>query len=202
MARKNDPPQDRQWYADLDRTEDELAVLTDEGRLFVAVIRQNLAESFGPEEEEAGQKVTNAFRRAVATVLSERGIRIDERPASVKLVEGFRPKTADLSFTTNGVRWVFEVKSGLEFNTLGAAVLEGVLFRLRQDETRFVLLSLYSKMSVPPNRLTGLLVELGVSHAFDHIVILSVNADDLAGVWWENMAARINDFFGIMPRPE
>lgn len=194
--------QDREWFSDLDRAEDGLALLSAEGRKFVALMRTNLEATFGPEGDEAGQKVTNAFRNAVATVFRERGIDIDPQPASVRLVEGFRPKTADLSFSVNGIRWVFEIKSGLEFNTLGAAVLEGVLFRLRMPETRFVLLSLYSKMSVPPNQLRDLLAELQVGHAFDHLAILSVNSDVRAGVWWERMASRINEFFGLVPMPE
>ena len=137
--------QDRGWFNWLDRTDEELELLSAEGRRFVAVMREGLEETFGEEGEKAGQKVTNAFRRAVATVLNERGIEHDRRPASVVLVPGI-DKTADLSFRIQGVRWVIEVKSGFEFNSLGAAVLEGVLFRQREPGCRFVLLSLYSKM--------------------------------------------------------
>jgi hypothetical protein len=163
-------------------------------------MREGLEETFGEEGEKAGQKVTNAFRRAVATVLNERGIELDPRPASVVLVPGI-DKTADLSFRMQGVRWVIEVKSGFEFNSLGAAVLEGVLFRQREPGCRFVLLSLYSKMRASPDRLSELLTELMVGHAFDHIIVFSLN-NDPDEVWWRNMAGRINDFFGLVPMPK
>ena len=125
---------------------------------------------------------------------------MDERPAWVELVPGIA-KTADLSFRVRGVPWVIEIKSGFEFNSLGAAVLEGVLFRHRDPGGRFVLLSLYSKMKAAPERLEALLTELGVGHAFDHIAVFTLNSDP-DEVWWKNAARRINDFFGHVPTPE
>ncbi|MBA4191183.1 MAG: hypothetical protein C0467_24650 [Planctomycetaceae bacterium] len=162
-------------------------------------MRENLESGFGEAGEKAGQKVTNAFKRAVATVLTERGIEIDKRPASVELVPSLA-KTADLSFRVRGIPWVIEVKSGLEFNSLGAAVLEGVLFRHRRPGGQFVLLSLYSKMKATPDQLEALLMELGVGHAFDHIAVFSLNSvtDD----WWRDTARRINEFFGLVPMPD
>jgi hypothetical protein len=192
--------QDREWFGWLDRTNAELDLLSAEGRRFVTSMRENLEDTFGEEGEKAGQKVTNALRRAVATVLSERGIEFDQRPASVVLVPGI-DKTADLSFLVRGIRWAVEIKSGFEFNLLGAAVLEGVLFRHRNPGGRFVLLSLYSKMKAAPERLEALLTELGVGHAFDHIAVFTLNSDP-DEVWWKNAARRINDFFGHVPTPE
>jgi hypothetical protein len=133
-------------------------------------------------------------------VFSERGIKLHQRSSSVELVPGTMKK-ADLSFDVRGMRWVFEVKSGLEFNSLGAAVLEGILFRHRDPNCRFVILSLYSKMRTSPDRLRELLAELRLSHAFDHIIVLSLN-NDPDEVWRENMAKRVNDFFGLVPMPE
>jgi hypothetical protein len=193
-------PQDQGWFEWLDRTEEELKLLSRDGQRFVVAMRQNLEASFGGKGEKAGQKVTNAFRRAVMTVLSEGGIELDHQPASVALVPGI-DKTADFSFLVAGVRWVVEVKCGLEFNSLGAALLEGLLFRCREPDCRFVLLSLYSKTGAAPDRLEALLRDLGVGHAFDHIAVFTLNSDK-DEEWWKNAASRISDFFDLVLMPE
>lgn len=192
--------QDRAWNGWLDRTENELQLLSNDGRRFVAVMRENLIRVSGDRSAGDRQRVTTALRGAVEMVLTERGVQIDPSPASVELVTGLS-KTADISFRVNGVRWVVEIKCGLEFNSLGAAVLEGVLFRRREPASRLMLLSLYSKMRIQPARLRELLDELNVGHAFDYIAVLSLNSDPDA-VWWENMASRINELFGTLPTPE
>jgi hypothetical protein len=193
--------QDRGWFEWLDRTDEELQLLSPEGRRFVAAMRQNLEASFGEVGEYTGPKVTNAFRRAVMTVLSERGIEHEDPPASVVLVPGI-DKKADFSFRVAGVHWVVEVKSGLEFNSLGAALLEGVLFQHREPDCRFVLLSLYSKMKATPDQLVKLLTDLGLGHGFYHIVVFTLNSEEKSGAWWKNAARRINDFFCLVPIPD
>jgi len=197
MARE---PQDQAWNRWLDRTSNELQLLSAEGRTFVRVMREQLATARGDRSDGDRQRVTTAFRKAVESVLTERGIRIDDPPARVELLTGIK-KAADVSFTTGGARWVLEIKCGLEFNSLGAAVLEGILFHRREPASRFVLLSLYSKMWIEPSRLAELLTEIGLGHAFDAIAVLILNCDPEED-WWSNAAVRINELFETIPRGE
>jgi len=68
-------------------TQPEWEALSSEGRRFISDMRDRLA-GVGPQSAGNRQIVTSAFRRAFETVLSERGIELDKRPASIELVPG------------------------------------------------------------------------------------------------------------------
>src|SRR5207244_349137 len=105
-------------------------------------------------------------------------------------------KTADLSFWIRGQHWIVEGKSGLEFNSLGAAALEGLAFKAKEPSAIFVLVSLYAKMQSCHAR--PILHRCGIPHAIDQVFALS---DNSSVAWSSEFVERVNAFFSFLPQP-
>lgn len=134
--------------------------------------------------------VVGPFTAAINSLLKERGITVDETPLTIRVIEELF-KRPDISFVHGKVQWVIEIKTGLEWNSLGAAVLEGLAFK-----AKFVLLCLYAKAG--RGDLLSALEACGVGHAFDHTFVLSRTADTW-DVYFDNFAKNLNTFVNELP---
>jgi len=127
--------------------------------------------------------VVTPFTDALAELLRDRGMVLDASPASVEIADGLR-RTADLSGHVGEERWVIEIKTGMEFNSLGAAVLEALAFRHVEPGARLMLISLYAKNR--SGNLLDVLRTCGLESAFDQVHVLTDNA---AGDSWNDVFA-------------
>jgi len=167
-------------------------MLSAASRQFIERFESNLRDRYCPKSRA---NVVTPFRLAVNATLAERGIKVDQTPASVEIGIDLE-RLSDISFTFQDDRWVIEIKTGLEFNTLGAAVLEALAFRAKTAATRLVLLSLYAKWR--SGNLLEVLRTCNLQGTFDEIHILTSNSES-GDVWYVNWAGNLNKFVAALP---
>jgi hypothetical protein len=108
-------------------------------------------------------------------------------------------RQADVSFTVGKERWIIEIKLGLEFNSLGAAVLEAMAFKKQESKSKFILLSLYAKAR--RGDLLNTLKFCDLLNVVDHTFILTRNAEYRQGdIYFENFADNLNGFVDALPK--
>lgn len=166
-------PQEADWLNDIEgfRRTKHVEVLDADGHAFLADFERRLRER---SRVSAGDRnaVASPFRGAVVDLLARRGILVECPVASIRIPQA-RGHSADLSFRHGATRWVVELKTGLEFNSLGAAVLGARLFKQQDPEVRFLLLSLYAKSwSMQPGQL---LESVRSRELIDDFIVVSVN---------------------------
>lgn len=138
------------WQKLLTKASKDYAIknLSDDGRVFFETFRSELAREV--------RKLTNAmpgdrggvvrpFTTAIKAVLQQRGIVPDASTATVDTP--VCQKRADLSFTYRKKQWIFEIKTGLDFNSLGAAALGALAFLKQRPTPRYVVISLYDRFN-------------------------------------------------------
>jgi hypothetical protein len=139
--------------------------------------------------------IVGPFSAAVHSLLEKRGIAVDKCPLTIRVTEELF-KRPDITFVHNEIQWVIEIKTGLEWNSLGAAVLEGLAFKAKAPKAKFVLLCLYTKAG--RGDLLTTLKACGVGHAFDHAFVLSRTADTW-DIYFDNFANNLNTFISALP---
>lgn len=88
-------------------------------------------------------------------------------------------------------QWIVEVKTNLDFNSLGAAVLEAMLFKLKIPTCKTMLISLYEKNI--NGDLIKCLSSLFGKPVFDSIHLMSSNRlDDQVDLWHEHWITNNN----------
>jgi hypothetical protein len=183
-------PQESEWLDSIARFRESthIARVDGEGLGFLEDFERLLGER---TRVSAGDRnaVAAPFQRAVVELLARRGIAVECPVASVAVPQA-RNHCADLSFRHADTRWIVEIKTGLEFNSLGAAVLGARLFKQMEPQARFVLVSLYAKSwSMQP----GQLLECVRSpELIDDFIVVSVNQGNDYGAW-ERWHARFAD---------
>jgi hypothetical protein len=136
---------------------------------------------------------------ALKTLLQKHGLRLDVPCCSVPIAPDVQ-KTADLSFIFNSVPYVVEIKTKLEFNSLGAAVLEAMAFKRQHSATHFILIGLYAFDAATFHART-VLENCGASPLIDSLVILSRNQDVKERTWNSHFAKAVNELISGLPVP-
>lgn len=182
------------WLRDLNRMREHAAFrsLTCDAVWLFEEFERNLRPQL---EADARANIVSPFTAAVREFLIRRGITLEPTPPSV-VVSGELKHSADIGFRYGDTRWVVEIKTGLEFNSLGAAVLGGLAFKAIDPSTRFVLLCLYLKAR--RGNLCEVLTVCRIEHAIDDVFILSRNGDGER--WYDNFATSLNLFVAAIPR--
>lgn len=176
--------------------------LSEDGRFFVRTLQRGFAGAAGAaENRSAGHRGTNAdvLCQALTKLLVRRGVAVHPSPATAPLAE--QSKTVDLSFDHDG-EWLVEIKFGLEFNSLAAAAMEGLLFKRARPKSKFILISMYSKFGSggPPDEVAqGLLRYCGVAGAVGAIHVLS-RRELNGGAWAQAFVAEVNRLCDELPR--
>jgi hypothetical protein len=197
------PPEESNWIEALTAVRKHANALnaSADARQFVGVWLDGLEAAVrdGPKRSGNRKLTTSAFQAAVCSTLRTRGIAPDEPPLSV--VIGGARKTTDVSFVYRRRQWAFEIKLGLEFNSLGAATLEAMAVKQKRESTRFVLLAAYSKFPRdrdPTDHAWGVLQDCGASSAFHSIFVLS--RPHLRFPEWEaDFVNRLDHFLAKLP---
>jgi len=167
---------------------------------FVSFFDQRLKDKLGSGSAGNRQRVTSAFTDGIVKLLKQNMVEVDRKPKRIALGGG--TKAVDISFTLGKKTWLVEVKTGLEFNSLGAAALEALAFKQADPDCVFVLLALYSKFGARTiayadgssvNHVLHILNICGID-PFDRVVVLSENAhsDD---EWYAGFVKEMDAFF-------
>jgi hypothetical protein len=191
--------QDEQWLGWLDDVKKHEAWerFRPEGREFLLCFQSHLRTGASPPCRNGDRcKVVGPFTKALKELLRARGIKPDQSAASVDVAPGIR-RAADVSFQASGVTWVIEIKIGLEFNSLGAAVLEALAFRTKRPAARLCLVSLYAKSSkYDEDNVQRVLQNCGVPESF-HDVFILLRATDRN--WCASFVDRTNALLEYLP---
>jgi hypothetical protein len=146
------------------------------GRVFVDTFLSELVEIHRRKGSAAGDRnvVAAPFTKAVRALVQTRGLSLEE-PKTV----GRAHHPADITFRHRERLWVVEIKTGAEFNSIGAAQLGALAYKALNEPVRFVLLSLYSKLDPmnvphdPANEVRHVLRCCDAGGAIDHVHVLS-----------------------------
>lgn len=162
--------------------------LSEVSRVFLDQFEQQLTDF---RRQSVGDRtiVVRGFTTALKKTLRGNGISVDESDPSVVSKCGAR-KIADLGFHHRGLQWIAEIKTNLDFNSLGAATLEALLFRKKIPNCRFVLISLYLKDKASKHAM-AILDECGLGDAFDGVFVLTDNSVD-DDQWCADFVRRVN----------
>jgi hypothetical protein len=192
-------PQHVQWTGWMDTFMNSGAwnTLTSERQQFVLTFRARLADKKSLSKGDR-TGVVSPFANALAELLGNHGATI--YPVKYVQIIPYVKKKADLIFSIGMTRWVVEIKTGLEFNSLGAAVLEAVALRKVEPTSKYMLVGLYSKDSAGHHP-HEVLAHCGMGRVFDFIAVLSQNR--IKGDSWNyNFAEGLNSFLDRLPVPD
>jgi len=177
---------------------DAYQTLTKERQRFIRTFREKLrdrGESL-PLGDRTG--VVSPFAFALAELLVNHGADVEPVVPVVRIIPQVR-KQADLVFSIANTRWVVEIKTAIEFNSLGAAVLEAVALRKVEPNSKYMLVGLYSKDSAG-HHAQAVLDHCDMSEVFDFVAILSRN--NIKGDAWNyNFAEGLTTFLERIPIP-
>ncbi|WP_141592258.1 hypothetical protein [Myxococcus sp. AB056] len=116
--------------------------LPKDSKFFLRSFESELRRRLGNDANSGDRSgVASPFQTALIETLRSRNITPDTHAATVKTPIG--NKHSDVSFVYRKKLWIMELKTGLSFNSLGAAVWEALLFRSRYPDSRFTILALY-----------------------------------------------------------
>jgi len=140
--------------------------------------------------------IVTPFTNAVRKLLLASGLPLDKSAKSIVSEDGYK-KQCDISFVCEQTLWIVEVKTNLDFNSLGAAVLEAMLFKHKMPDCKTMLISLYEKNI--NGDLVKCLSSLFGKPVFDSIHLLSSNRlDDKVDLWHEHWIMNINSMVRML----
>lgn len=139
--------------------------------------------------------ISTPFTKAFKKLVEHRGINVDACCTEVEVVPGLT-KTADVSFSVGDEQWIVEIKQNLDFSSLASAALQGACYKARHSEHKHMLLCLYAKQI--RGDVMGALSVAGLSHAFDHVFVLTRNKLE-GNEWHEDFAKQLNALVSALP---
>lgn len=174
--------------------------LSEDGCYFVKVLRRDFAAAAAAASaRNSGHRGVNAaiLVAALRSLLERRSVTV-HTTAATEVVGNVR-KQVDLTFECRG-EWNVEVKVGLEFNTLAAAAVEGLVFRRARSRSKFLVVSMYSKFpGDPSSSARGILKHLGLSHTVSGIHVLTNRDLEEMGAWSAFFAGAVNKLCESLP---
>jgi hypothetical protein len=134
----------RFWYERMGEmlTSKRFRKLPKDSKFFLEYFESELKKRLGNDASSGDRSgVASPFQAALIETLKRRNITPDIHAATVRTPIG--NKHSDVSFTYRKKLWIMELKTGLSFNSLGAAVWEALLFQHYYPDSRFTVLALY-----------------------------------------------------------
>lgn len=161
------------------------------GQQFIDNFRKELLRTNCDKEADIDKPLTVAMR----LLLKRLGADVEDQLPVVQITDQNR-HPADIAFTRGKTRWIVEIKTNLDFNSLGAAVLGAMAFRKDNPKTNFMLLCLYHKPK--KGDLRQALDYCDLHEMIDSMIVLTRNGD--GDDYYENFADRLNELVDIIEK--